>query len=83
MPFDGYTTKLEAAIPRGNGPDLFVYARDDGTIERLVCKSEPSVGYKTLRDMDMEDFAFEAVVLRHPSVFSPKAIAISKERLGR
>jgi arabinogalactan oligomer/maltooligosaccharide transport system permease protein len=24
LPFDGYASKLEAAIPRGNGPDLFV-----------------------------------------------------------
>ncbi len=24
LPFDGYAAKLEAAIPRGNGPDLFV-----------------------------------------------------------
>ena len=22
MPYDGYASKLEAAIPRGNGPDL-------------------------------------------------------------
>jgi arabinogalactan oligomer / maltooligosaccharide transport system permease protein len=26
--YDSYATKLEAAIPRGNGPDLFVYAHE-------------------------------------------------------
>lgn len=24
LPFDGYASKLEAAVPRGNGPDLFI-----------------------------------------------------------
>jgi len=28
MPFDGFTAKLEAAIPRGNGPDLFVASHE-------------------------------------------------------
>ncbi|MCB9677522.1 MAG: extracellular solute-binding protein [Alphaproteobacteria bacterium] len=29
IPFDGYTTKLETTIPRGNGPDLFVASHDN------------------------------------------------------
>ncbi len=28
IPYDGYITKLEAAIPRGNGPDLFIAAHE-------------------------------------------------------
>jgi arabinogalactan oligomer/maltooligosaccharide transport system permease protein len=28
MPFDGFTAKLEAAIPHGNGPDLFVASHE-------------------------------------------------------
>ncbi|MDB4967954.1 MAG: sugar transporter substrate-binding protein [Myxococcales bacterium] len=28
LPHDGYASKLEAAIPRGNGPDLFVGSHD-------------------------------------------------------
>jgi arabinogalactan oligomer / maltooligosaccharide transport system permease protein len=29
VPYDAYSNKLEAAIPRGNGPDLFVSKHDD------------------------------------------------------
>src|SRR5205823_4817757 len=29
VPYDAYAYKLEAAIPRGNGPDLFVNKHDD------------------------------------------------------
>lgn len=28
VPFDAYASKLEAAIPRGNGPDLFIDAHE-------------------------------------------------------
>ncbi len=28
VPFEGFVTKLEAAAPRGNGPDLFIAAHD-------------------------------------------------------
>ena len=28
LPFDGFSSKLEAAIPRGNGPDLFVASHE-------------------------------------------------------
>ncbi len=28
VPYEGYATKLEAAIPRGNGPDLFIAAHE-------------------------------------------------------
>src|SRR5262245_59320442 len=29
IPYDAYTYKLESAIPRGNGPDLFVGKQDN------------------------------------------------------
>ena len=28
VPYDGFNSKLEAAIPRGNGPDLFIAAHE-------------------------------------------------------
>ena len=28
VPFDGFGDKLSSAIPRGNGPDLFIYPQD-------------------------------------------------------
>lgn len=33
--------------------------------------------------MGLEEYAFEAVVLRHPESFSPQAVAISRERLEK
>jgi len=32
--------------------------------------------------MGLENFAFEAVILRHPELFSDEAIAKSKQRLS-
>jgi hypothetical protein len=39
------------------------------------------MGYTALVEMGLQDKAFEAVVLRHPDVFSAAAIRRSKERL--
>ena len=52
-----------------------------GAVERAVNRSSETKGYRALLDMGMEDFAFEAVILRHPEVFSDAAIAQSEERL--
>ena len=50
-------------------------------VERAVNRPKETVGYKALVDMGMQDFAFEAVVCRHPDVFSPEALKRSQERL--
>ena len=50
-------------------------------VERAVNRPQETAGYKTLVDMGMQDFAFEAVVCRHPNVFSPEALKRSQERL--
>lgn len=50
-------------------------------VERAVNRSRETTGYKALIDMGMQDFAFEAVICRHPNVFSPEALKRSKERL--
>jgi hypothetical protein len=50
-------------------------------VERVVTRRSVSVGYQALAKMGMEDMAFEAVVLRHPDVFSPQAVERSRERL--
>ena len=39
-------------------------------------------GGVTLRDIGLEDLAFEALVMRHEASFSPAAIEISKARLA-
>jgi hypothetical protein len=55
-----------------------IYAAD-----RIVSRSKESLGYTALKEMGMQDFAFEAVVLRHPSHFSPEAIERSRARLSQ
>jgi hypothetical protein len=50
-------------------------------VERAVNRRKETAGYKALVDMGMQDFAFEAVVCRHPSVFSAEALKRSQDRL--
>ncbi len=52
-------------------------------VERVVTARDDTVGYRLLTEHGLEDKAFEAVVLRHPEAFSPKAVAAAKERLER
>lgn len=49
--------------------------------ERAVNRAQETAGYKSLIEMGLQQFAFEAVIIRHPEVFSPDAVAISKLRL--
>ena len=50
-------------------------------VERAVKRDSDPSGYTALAEMGMQDLAFEAVVLRHPDVFSEEAVARSAERL--
>jgi hypothetical protein len=50
-------------------------------VERVVTKREVSAGFTALAELGMMDYAFEAVILRHPDVFSIEAVAISKQRI--
>lgn len=50
-------------------------------VERVVKRKDVTVGYKALVEMGMPDFAFEAVVCRHPTAFSTEAVERSRERL--
>src|SRR3954465_3765017 len=43
-------------------------------VEHVVTREAESMGYAALIKMGMQDKAFEAVVLRHPSVFSADAV---------
>jgi len=52
-------------------------------VERIVKRDADAIGFTALVEMDMQDFAFEAVVLRHPEVFSSEAVSRSAERLQR
>ncbi|HEU4929214.1 MAG TPA: hypothetical protein VFU38_05240 [Candidatus Krumholzibacteria bacterium] len=50
-------------------------------MESIVKNPTESAGYQALVKMGMQDMSFEAVVLRHPDVFSAEAVAQSKRSL--
>ena len=50
-------------------------------IERAVNRKHETLGYTTLMEMNMQDFAFEVVVLRYPDLFSPETIERAKARM--
>ena len=50
-------------------------------IESIVSKRGESEGFRSLAELGLLDFAFEAVVLRHPSHFSADAQLQAKVRL--
>lgn len=50
-------------------------------MESIVKNPTANAGYQALVKMGMQDMLFEAVVLRHPDVFSVEAVAQSKQSL--
>lgn len=52
-------------------------------VERAVNRKEETVGYTALVEMGLEDYAFEAVILRNPSFFSDDAVQRSQDRINR
>lgn len=51
-------------------------------VERTVNRSDETMGYQTLVNMGMGEFAFERVILRHPDSFSQEVVIRSCERVG-
>lgn len=51
-------------------------------VERAVNRKNETMGYTMLVEMNMQDFAFEAVIIRHPDQFSPETVARAKARLA-
>lgn len=51
-------------------------------VERAVKRDAVTQGYTMLVAMGLERYAFEAVILRHPEVFSEEAIRVSRLRLA-
>ena len=50
-------------------------------MERAVKRDAETQGYTFLVEMGLEKYAFEAVILRHPDLFSEDAVTKAKERL--
>jgi hypothetical protein len=51
------------------------------TAERAVNRETETVGYRALAEMGLQQYAFEAVILRYPNLFSGAAVQRSKERM--
>lgn len=51
-------------------------------VERAVNRKDEAMGYTALVEMELESYAFEAVILRHPNSFSPSAVQRSQERVS-
>jgi len=52
------------------------------SVERAVNRKAETQGYTALVEMGLEEFAFEAVILRYPEIFSDEAVKISRLRMG-
>jgi len=51
-------------------------------VERAVNRRVETSGYQALVEMGLEDYAFEAVILRHPDSFSPEAVQHARARIN-
>jgi hypothetical protein len=54
-----------------------------GAVERAVNRPTETSGYRALVEMGLEQYAFEAVILRHPQVFSAEAVERSRQRISQ
>ena len=52
-----------------------------GAVERAVNRKAEAAEYAALLKMGLQDYAFEAVVIRHPTLFSANTLARSQDRL--
>lgn len=50
-------------------------------IEQAVDRPDGTAGFTDLKEVGLDNFAFEAVVLRHRTVFSPAAVNRARERM--
>ena len=50
-------------------------------VQRVVNKETETVGYTALLGMGMQDFAFEAVVVRYPELFKSETVERAKTRV--
>ena len=51
------------------------------TVERVVNREADASGYTALVEMGLKDYAFEAIILRHPEAFSKEAVMRSRQRM--
>ena len=52
-------------------------------IEQAVDRPDGTAGFLALQEVGLENFAFEAVILRHTDLFSPSAVERSRTRMAQ
>ena len=52
-------------------------------IEQAVDRPDGTAGFTALQEVGLENFAFEAVILRHPQLFSTSAVERSRNRMAQ
>ena len=52
-------------------------------VDRVVSRPDDATGYTALIKMGLRQFAFEAVVVRHPEAFTPAAVERSRGRVAK
>ena len=52
-----------------------------GAVERAVNREAETLGFTALLEMGLKDYAFEAVVVRNPTLFSREAVRRSQARV--
>ncbi len=54
-----------------------------GAVERAVNREKEASGYMALCEMGLQDYAFEAVIVRHSECFSPETVQRAKKRIDQ
>jgi hypothetical protein len=52
-------------------------------VQRAVARPQDEAEFEVLREMGLEDLAFEALVLRHEDAFSADAIERARARIAK
>lgn len=50
-------------------------------VERAVNRKDDAMGYMMLKDIGLQDYTFEAIVLRHPNIFSADVVNVARLRI--
>ncbi|MGL0953365.1 hypothetical protein [Vibrio vulnificus] len=51
-------------------------------VERAVNRDDVTQGYEALAEMGLQEYAFEAVILKFPKLFSEEAVEKSRDRMS-
>ncbi|HDY7896936.1 TPA: hypothetical protein RQK51_004561 [Vibrio vulnificus] len=51
-------------------------------VERAVNRDDVTQGYEALAEMGLQEYAFEAVILKFPNLFSEEAVEKSRDRMS-